>query len=59
LKIFKNTVFKILTIHLGVVAAICAVGVRGDPYGAMHHKDHYVRLLHVLLPQHRDGSSGF
>jgi len=35
LKVFKNTEFKILTINLGVVAKICAVGVRGDPCGAM------------------------
>jgi len=34
LKVFKNTEFKILTINLGVVAAIRAVGVRGDPFGA-------------------------
>jgi len=36
LKVFKNTEFKILTINLGVVAAIRAVSVRGDPCGAMH-----------------------
>jgi len=46
------------------VAAIRAVGVSGDPCGAvrcsaLHHKDHHVHLLHVLLPQHRDWSSGF
>ena len=35
LKVFKNTEFKILTINLGVVATIRAVGVRGDPCGAM------------------------
>jgi len=35
LKVFKNTEFKILTINLGVVAAIRAVGVRGDPCGAI------------------------
>ena len=35
LKVFKNTEFKILTINLGVVAAIREVGVRGDPCGAM------------------------
>ena len=26
---------------------------------ALHHKDHHVHLLHVLLPQHRDWSSEF
>ena len=35
LKVFKNTEFKILTVNLGVVAAIPAVGVRGDSCGAM------------------------
>jgi len=35
LKVFKNTEFKIPTINLSVVAAIRAVGVRGDPCGAM------------------------
>jgi len=35
LKDFYNTKFKILTIKLGVVAAIRAVGVHGDPCGAM------------------------
>ena len=35
-KILKNVEFKILTINLGVVAAIRAVGVRGDSCGAMH-----------------------
>jgi hypothetical protein len=35
LKLFKNTEFKILMINLGVVAEIRAVGVRGDPCGAM------------------------
>ena len=46
----------------GVVAAIHVAGVRGDPCGAvrwtvsnaLHHKVHYVHLLYVLLPQHRD-----
>jgi len=48
-------------INPGVVAAICVVGVRGDPCGAMrwtlqqsntlHHKSHHV---HILLPQHRN-----
>ena len=32
---FKNTEFKILTISFGVVAARRAVGVHGDPCGAM------------------------
>ena len=55
-------------INPGVVAAICVVGVCGDPCGAMrwtqsnalHHKGqqmykgHHVHLLHLLLPQHRD-----
>ena len=35
LKVFKNTEFKILTINLGAVAAIRAVGVRDDPCGTM------------------------
>jgi len=26
---------------------------------ALHHKGHHVHLLHVLLPQHRNWSSGF
>jgi len=26
---------------------------------AVHHKGHHVHPLHVLLPQHRDWSSGF
>jgi len=26
---------------------------------ALHHKGHHIHLLHVLLPQHRDWSSGF
>jgi len=43
----------------GVVAAIRVVGLRGDPCGELHHKGHHVHLLHVLLPQHRDWSSGF
>ena len=34
-KHLKNTEFKILTINLGVVAAIHVAGVRGEPCGAM------------------------
>ena len=53
----KNTVFKILKINLGVVAAI-----RVEVYVVtlvvlcvgQHHKGHHVHLLHVLPPQHRD-----
>jgi len=26
---------------------------------ALHHKGHHVHLLHVLLPQHQNWSSGF
>jgi len=43
----------------GVVAAIHIAGVRGDPCDALHHKGHHVHMLHLLLPQHRDWSSGF
>jgi len=44
--LLKNTEFKIPTINSGVVAAIHAAGVRGDPCGAVRWT--------VLLPQHRN-----
>jgi len=49
-------------INVGVVAAIRAVGARGETCSAMrwtqsnalHYKFHHVHPLHILLPQHRD-----
>jgi len=46
-------------INSGVVAAVYVAGDRGDPCGVVHQKGHHDLPLHILLPQHRNWSSGF